>query len=124
LPVAVLLQLARDASFVLTDSWTLGRAPVHALGMGFFGSMLIAMVTRVTMGHSGRPLRMDRITLGCFLALQLAAVSRVLSEVMQSPTAVQVFLLGSVLVWLGAVAVWIGRVGGIYLTPRIDGRPG
>jgi uncharacterized protein involved in response to NO len=124
LPVAILLQLARDGSFVLTGEWALGRAPVHALGMGFFGSMLVAMVTRVTMGHSGRPLRMDRITLGCFLALQLAAVSRVLSEVLQSPTAVQIFLLGSVLVWLGAVAVWVGHVGGIYLVPRIDGRPG
>ncbi len=63
LPVAVLLQLARDGAFVLTGEWALGRAPVHALGMGFFGGMLVAMVTRVTMGHSGRPLRMDRVTL-------------------------------------------------------------
>lgn len=124
LPVAVLLQLVRDGSYVLTGEWVLGRAPVHALGMGFFGSMLIAMVTRVTMGHSGRPLRMDRVTLGCFLALQVATASRVLSEVVQAPTAIQVFLLASVLLWLAAVAVWTGRVGGIYLAPRIDGRPG
>jgi uncharacterized protein involved in response to NO len=124
LPVAVLLQLARDGSFLLSGEWALGRAPVHALGMGFFGSMLIAMVTRVTMGHSGRPLRMDRVTLGCFLVLQAAAVSRVLSEVVESPMGVQVFLLGSVLLWLAAVGVWAGRVGRIYLAPRIDGRPG
>jgi uncharacterized protein involved in response to NO len=124
LPVAVLLQLTRDVAFVLTGEWALGRAPVHALGMGFFGSMLIAMVTRVTLGHSGRPLRMDRITLGCFLAVQAAAVGRVLSEVVQAPAGVQLFLLGSVLLWLSAVAVWTTRVGRIYLTPRIDGRPG
>ena len=124
LPVALLLQTIRDAAFTLTGDWALGRAPIHALGMGFFGGMLVAMVTRVTMGHSGRPLRMDRITLACFIALQLAAVSRVLSEVVTAPAAVQWFLLGSVALWLSAVAVWVGRVGGIYLAPRIDGKPG
>ena len=33
LPVAMLLQLARDASFTLTGEWALGRAPIHALGL-------------------------------------------------------------------------------------------
>ena len=124
LPFALLLQTLRDGAFALTGAWALGRAPIHALGMGFFGGMLVAMVTRVTMGHSGRPLRMDRITLACFVALQLGAASRVLSEVVTAPAAVQWFLLGSVALWLGAVAVWVGRVGGIYLAPRIDGKPG
>jgi uncharacterized protein involved in response to NO len=124
LPVAVLLQLARDGAFVLTGEWALGRAPVHALGMGFFGGMLVAMVTRVTMGHSGRPLRMDRITLACFVALQLGAASRVLGEIVQAPAAVQWFLLASVGLWVAAVAVWVQRVGVIYLNPRIDGKPG
>jgi uncharacterized protein involved in response to NO len=124
LPFALLLQTLRDGAFALTGAWALGRAPIHALGMGFFGGMLVAMVTRVTMGHSGRPLRMDRITLACFVALQLGAASRVLSEVVTAPAAVRWFLLGSVALWLGAVAVWVGRVGGIYLAPRIDGKPG
>jgi uncharacterized protein involved in response to NO len=124
LPVAVLLQTVRDGSFALTGEWVLGRAPIHALGMGFFGGMLVAMVTRVTMGHSGRPLRMDRLTLACFLVLQVGTLLRVLSEVSTAPAAVQWFLLGSLVLWFGAIAVWIGRVGGIYLAPRIDGRPG
>jgi uncharacterized protein involved in response to NO len=124
LPLAVLLQTARDAGFVLQGEWALGRAPVHALGMGFFGAMLVAMVTRVTMGHSGRPLRMDRVTLACFVLLQVGAASRVLSEVAAAPGAVQAFLLGSVVLWLGAIGVWVGRVGGIYLAPRVDGKPG
>ena len=56
----MLLQTIRDASFTLSGEWALGRAPIHALGIGFFGGMLVAMVTRVTMGHSGRALKMDR----------------------------------------------------------------
>jgi uncharacterized protein involved in response to NO len=124
LPFAVLLQTVRDASFALTGEWVLGRAPIHALGMGFFGGMLVAMVTRVTMGHSGRPLRMDRATLGCFLVLQVGAASRVVSEACTSPAVVQWTVLGALVLWLGAIAVWVSRVGGIYLAPRIDGRPG
>jgi uncharacterized protein involved in response to NO len=124
LPVAVLLQLTRDGVFVLTGEWALGRAPVHALGMGFFGGMLMAMVTRVTMGHSGRPLHMDRVTLACFIMLQLGAASRVLSEIVRAPALVQWFLLASVGLWVVAVAVWVQRVGVIYLNPRVDGKPG
>jgi uncharacterized protein involved in response to NO len=124
LPIAMALQAARDASFVLTGEWALGRAPIHALGVGFFGSMLVAMVTRVTMGHSGRPLRMDRAALACFVVIQLAACARVASEISAAPGAVRNLLLASAILWLGAFAVWTARHGGIYLTPRADGRPG
>jgi uncharacterized protein involved in response to NO len=124
LPVALLLQAVRDGGFALTGEWWLGRAPTHALGMGFCGGLLVAMVTRVTMGHSGRPLRMDGITMACFLVLQLGAASRVLSEVLTAPAAVQALLLLSVGLWIGAIGVWVGRVAGIYLRPRSDGKPG
>ena len=124
LPAAALLQTARDASFTLTGEWALGRAPIHALGMGFFACMLIAMVTRVTMGHSGQPLRMDNLTLACFIGVQLAAVSRVMSEVVSAPIAVQWFLLASLALWVVATLAWTGRLTGVYLRPRIDGKPG
>jgi uncharacterized protein involved in response to NO len=120
----MLLQTVRDASFVVSGEWALGRAPIHALGMGFFGGMLIAMVTRVTMGHSGRPLAMDRVALACFVTAQVAAAARVLSELATAPVAVQWLLLGSIAAWLGAFGLWSARHAPIYLAPRSDGRPG
>jgi uncharacterized protein involved in response to NO len=124
LPVAMLLQTLRDASFLVSGEWALGRAPIHALGMGFFASMLVAMVTRVTQGHSGRPLAMDRATLVCFAGVQAAAVARVGSEIAQSPTTIQWLLLGSVALWLAAFVIWSVSNGAIYLAPRLDGKPG
>jgi len=124
LPLAMLLQTLRDASVLVSGEWALGRAPIHALGMGFFGGMLIAMVTRVTQGHSGRPLVMDRVGLLCFAGVQAAAVARVGSEIACSPAAIQWLLLGSVGLWLAAVAAWSMRNGPIYLAPRVDGGPG
>lgn len=124
LPIAMALQLARDASFVLTGEWALGRAPIHAIGIGYFSGMLIAMVTRVTMGHSGRPLHMDRITLACFVGVQVAAITRVASEIVQAPDVVKHLLFCSLAAWLLALGVWTVRNARIYLAPRIDGRPG
>lgn len=124
LPIAMALQTARDAGFVLTGTWALGRAPIHALGIGFFGGMLVAMVTRVTTGHSGRPLRMDRLTLACFVAVQTAAIARVASEVVTAPAAMRNLLLGSMFLWLLGFATWTARNGGLYLSPRFDGKPG
>ncbi|NJD31641.1 MAG: NnrS family protein [Gammaproteobacteria bacterium] len=124
LPVAMALQAARDGAFVLTGEWALGRAPIHALGIGFFGGLLVAMVTRVTMGHSGRPLRMDQVALACFAGVQLAAVSRVASEIVTAPAAIRSLLLGSGILWLLAFAAWSLRHAGIYLSPRTDGKPG
>jgi len=124
LPVAMLLQTLRDGAFVMSGEWALGRAPIHALGMGFCGGLLIAMVTRVTLGHSGRTLAMDRVAFACFVAVQAATISRVLSEVTAAPAVLKWLLLGSVATWLVAFAVWGGRHAAIYLKPRIDGRPG
>lgn len=124
LPVAMLLQTVRDTRFLVAGEWLLGRAPVHALTMGFFSSLLVSMVTRVTMGHSGRRLAMDRLTLGVFVVLQLAALARVCSELARSPGAVTVAMLGAVVLWLLAIAVWTGKYAPIYLAPRADGRPG
>ena len=73
--------------------------------------MLVAMVTRVTMGHSGRALQMDRATLACFFGIQAAAVARIGSEIATAPAAIQWLLLGSVAAWFVAFGVWAARNG-------------
>ena len=56
LPIAFALIRCAELWFAVSGEFVLGRAPAHALFIGFFGSLLVAMVTRVTQGHSGRPL--------------------------------------------------------------------
>ena len=55
----------------------LGLAPQHALTMGFFGSLLLAMATRVACGHSGRTLAADDLAWALFWLLQGAVLLRV-----------------------------------------------
>jgi len=121
LPVALLLFAAQSLWLAATGEFVLGRAPVHALTIGFCASLLVAMVTRVTQGHSGRPLQMPAVAWIAFVALQLVAVLRIGSELLADPVAWQA---GAAVLWLVALAPWASRLLWIYLTPRLDGNPG
>ena len=121
LPAAFALYTIQSLLYASTGVFLLGRAPAHALFVGFFGSVLIAMVTRVTQGHSGRPLAMPKVAWFAFGAIQLVTLARVFAEVLPDGGAWQaVAALG----WLLAFAPWVARIGRIYLAPRADGKAG
>jgi uncharacterized protein involved in response to NO len=103
----------------------LGRGPLHAVTIGFVTSMLIAMASRVTLGHSGRQLIADNITWLIFLGLQTTAVLRVLAEINPLNTLLGLSLnVLAALLWVLVLGTWVARYGPIYLSARIDGRPG
>ncbi len=52
-------------------------APLHALTVGAIGTMTLAVMTRATRGHTGRPLAADRGTVAIYVAITLAALLRV-----------------------------------------------
>lgn len=121
LPIAFALYSLQSIALYTGDSHVLGRAPVHALTVGFFGSMLVAMVTRVTQGHSGRPLQMGAIPWTCFIGVQGVTVLRLVGE----SRADQGFWFAlAACAWLAAFLPWVIRSLWIYATPRADGAPG
>jgi uncharacterized protein involved in response to NO len=101
----------------------LGQAPLHALTLGFFASMLLGMASRVTMGHSGRPLTADEFMWRAFCLMQAAAILRVVSELPSLPGAAILMWLSSLL-WLGGFALWAWRFAPALWRPRADGQPG
>ncbi|MEO6139106.1 MAG: NnrS family protein [Luteimonas sp.] len=121
LPIAFALYSAQSLAYIATGMFWLGRAPAHALFIGFFGSVLIAMVTRVTQGHSGRPLMMPRVAWFAFVAIQLVTLLRICAELEPDSMAWQAIAAYG---WLVAFAPWVTRIGRIYLAPRADGKPG
>jgi uncharacterized protein involved in response to NO len=104
------------------DAYSLGLAPLHALGMGYLGATLIAMITRVAAGHSGRPLAADNLAWGLYGLLQTAVLLRLAAELWPAAT---VPLLGAAaLGWAVACTAWALRYGSWMGRPRVDGRPG
>ncbi len=121
LPFAFVLYTLQSAVYAVTGVFVLGRAPLHALAIGFFGSMLLAMVTRVTQGHSGRPLQMGATAWFGFVTLQLVALSRMLAAIGPERNAWLLLAVGG---WLLAFLPWVVHSAWIYLTPRVDGMEG
>ena len=99
----------------------LGLGVLHALSMGCLASLMLAMVTRVSCGHSGRALVADPVTWCLFWLLQLATVLRIAAAVPGTPAGL---LLAAALLWAAAMAVWGTRLAGWYGRLRSDGRPG
>jgi uncharacterized protein involved in response to NO len=121
LPLAFVLFSVQDLVLAAGGGYVLGRAPLHALAIGFFGSMLVAMVTRVTHGHSGRPLQMHPVPWLCFVLLQAVALLRIRAELGGD---MYLWLVIAGAGWLLAFLPWVLRSAWIYLTPRADGKPG
>jgi uncharacterized protein involved in response to NO len=101
---------------------SLGLAPLHAYTMGFLGSILVAMATRVSCGHSGRALAADDLVWGAFLVLQVAVVLRLVAALW--PAAAAPMTAVAALAWAVVMVGWALRYGRWYGQPRVDGRPG
>lgn len=99
----------------------IGLGALHALTMGFLGSTLLAMVTRVACGHSGRALVADATVWGLFWVLQAAVLLRIAGTL---PGASGLWLTAAALTWTAVVLVWGGRLVNWFGRPRADGRPG
>ncbi len=95
-------------------------AALHALAIGFASSLLMAMVTRVTCGHSGQTVAADALTWRLFQLLQATALVRVAAEVLPG----RAWLVVAAVLWVAAFVPWCLKYAPIYWRPRADGRPG
>ena len=108
-----------------TGQFILGKSPLHAITIGFFTSLLIAMASRVTMGHSGRMLILDNMSWLLFLGLQLTAIMRIFSDLQYDNILVSnnLNLLAAAL-WLLSLSIWFIKYAPMYLSVRVDGQKG
>lgn len=123
--IAFMLYVAQDISIWREGYPSLGRAPLHALGIGFVASMLMAMASRVTLGHSGQPLAADRLTLIAFALLNVAALLRIGGDLEWAEGDLGytlIVLAGGA--WLAAFIPWAWHYAPRYVRVRADGKPG
>jgi uncharacterized protein involved in response to NO len=98
----------------------IGLAPLHLAVIGYFAAMLLGMVSRVSLGHSGRALEADALTWACYVGVLAAAVLRALAELVRATPAGVPLMIAAGFVWLAAFGVWAWRYAPMYLAPRAD----
>lgn len=101
------------------SAWML--AAVHAYGIGFLGSIMFTMVSRISGGLAGRALVADDFLWCVFWALQLVAALRVGTALLPSQRAASTHLalLATALAWCTICALWAMRYGRWYGRPRV-----
>lgn len=117
LPLALFLRALAQYGIVGQAAW------IHALTMGAISSLMLAMMMRSALGHTGRPLRASGSDMGAYLLLQLAAIVRVSAGALADTWYTALVLISGGL-WVLAFAVFLVRYAPMLLKPRIDGKPG
>lgn len=119
LSVALALYVARGLLPILGVDFPVGLAPLHALGIGFLVSTLLAIATRVSLGHSGRPLEADIVAGWTFWGIGATAALRVASALPWAAGWHGPFWVATSTLWLMAVLPWVWRYGGMSLRPPV-----
>ncbi|AYG07860.1 NnrS family protein [Pseudomonas fluorescens] len=93
---------------------------VHALTVGAMGGLILAMIARVSLGHTGRPLTPPKGMTLAFALLNLACLSRVLLVLIWPYAAL--WLAG--LCWTLGLGLCLWRYAPMLWRARVDGHPG
>ncbi len=96
---------------------------MHALGAGAAGMMIMAVMTRAALGHTGRPLVVRPAVAIAYGLLAAAVFVRVLGPAL-APGAYLTTLLLSGGAWLAAFLVFVVVYAPILTGPRADGQSG
>lgn len=99
-----------------------GSAWLHALGVGAMGTMVLGVMTRVGVGHTGRPLRLLRGGLCAYILIIIAGLARVLVALGGLPMMPGLWL--AALAWSAAWGIFLVTYGPILVTRRADGKAG
>lgn len=93
---------------------------LHALAAGAMASMTLAVMTRATLGHTGRTLHADLPTVAIFVLVTLGAAVRVSAPLLPLDYMRAIELAG--LLWGGAFLLFVLTCGPKLVGPRPDGR--
>ncbi|SMF92125.1 uncharacterized protein involved in response to NO [Azospirillum oryzae] len=98
-------------------------AGTHAMTVGAFATLILAVMSRASLGHTGRPLVVSRLTVAAYVLLTVAAVARTASPILPVEW-VWAALQWSGYAWVAAFALYLVAYAPVLLSPRVDGRPG
>jgi uncharacterized protein involved in response to NO len=111
-PIGVLLLGLSTAGLPIARS-----AGIHALTAGAMATMILAVMTRATLGHTGRDLRANALTLLIYLLITAGALLRVAVALGLGPYQRTLDVAGTA--WAGALLLFLVAYAPILWRPRL-----
>ena len=116
LPVGLSLKaLAQLAGLPMAAHW------LHALTVGAIATMILGVMTRVPLGHTGRPLQLHPITIAAYLLVVGAALARVLGPRFL-PADYLTVISTSTALWTAGFGLFLLVYAPILIAPRLHAR--
>jgi uncharacterized protein involved in response to NO len=98
--------------------------PLHAFTYGGIGMVTMGMVSRVSLGHTGRNIMQPpKVVLWVFLSLLVGAIIRVIAPIVV-PSLYLEWIMVSQILWIAAFSLFLFAYAHILIQPRTDGQPG
>ncbi len=102
--------------------WLPPSAALHALTAGAAGTMILGVMTRAALGHTGRALATPPAIVVAYGLISVGAALRVAEPLLATPSAM--ILTASALIWAAGFGIFTVIYWPILTAPRIDARPG
>lgn len=112
----LVVALAVSAASELTSTVPASLA-YHAFGTGAASTMILAVMTRASLGHTGRPLEAPRAVVWSYLLVTVAGVLRVIGPI-AAPAYTAAVVTAAALAWIAAFALFVVVYAPILTTPR------
>ncbi|MBE9538655.1 MAG: NnrS family protein [Proteobacteria bacterium] len=96
---------------------------MHLLAIGTIGGMILAMMSRVSLGHTGRAMELSGGVATAFALIFIAAIVRAILPIID-PVLTHWSWRISAALWIVAFAVFVFRYYPVLTKPRVDGKPG
>jgi uncharacterized protein involved in response to NO len=94
---------------------------VHVLTSGAVGTMTLAVMTRASLGHTGRAREAGLMTVVIYGLVNLGAILRVLAPTTEAPTGPMNLMLGlAAFAWSGAYLLFALVYGKMLVTPSVE----
>lgn len=97
---------------------------LHAFTTGSIGAMTLGMMARVSLGHTGRPLRAPPLVVGAFALVSIAALLRVIAAWWLPDEWYVSLIVMSGTAWVAAFVLFLAVYAPILTKPRADGLAG
>ena len=95
----------------------------HAFTVGGIGIMTLGMMARVSLGHTGREMKLNSWMVLAFILINIAAIFRVIIPIFMHDYYLQLIQVAGWL-WVVSFIIYLLVYTPMWIRPRIDGRPG
>lgn len=96
---------------------------IHIIAIGGIGAMILAMMARVSLGHTGRKLQIGRWMIIAFISLFGSLLARTLFVVVMPVATIDAYVISAVL-WVIAFTIFAIVYFPVLTKARVDGHPG